>query len=325
MTEQKTREIITPSSPGALIRHESGQVINTLIRRVGSPEAIRVAQSRSVRDTLISRPGLINEVLVAAYQEAVVHPVNPIASELGSIRRNYPGVIEFYRGEKFNEALDEFPVIGERVFAQRARLQSDPELAAQFGNTLDIEIALRLLIEDGAPRNTDPKKYYTICMSHEFFGKLAEPLIEGEYPGISIQEREGFTKIGSHLLGTRRMMELKLPENSKQEIARHADRFDDYKGRVRQVVTLQQIVDCFEQVDNPADKKIIMEYKKGVIDGIERLVDEFPDQIIELDREFPGAVTGIAIKRGWAVEFGSFGRRSFRSKDNRTENQDSGL
>jgi len=246
-------------------------------------------------DVLMQHPEAVQSVVALAYAHPDLIEVNrePVPStDLDEIRKSFPNVVNFFENDATQELLAGAPLIQARVAEERQLFSLLP--AEVTAGIKDIELVMRILIENGSNRSQTAEDYYAVISAHKLYGDMATRLEDsGEDKFMDSQEITNFYGVvGQRLLRTVRLFETNVEGVDLDYKTRHAVRETDYRGVVAQIATLMRVATALVSThDNTLAGRI-----KGLKADIESLNyyldDKFPERRTERERyawaEVPG-------------------------------------
>ena len=246
-------------------------------------------------DVLVQHPEAVQSVVALAYAHPDLIEVNrePVPStDLDEIRKSFPNVVNFFENDATQELLAGAPLIQARVAEERQLFSLLP--AEVTAGIKDIELVMRILIENGSNRSQTAEDYYAVISAHKLYGDMATRLEDsGEDKFMDSQEITNFYGVvGQRLLRTVRLFETNVEGVDLDYKTRHAVRETDYRGVVAQIATLMRVATALVSThDNTLAGRI-----KGLKADIESLNyyldDKFPERRTERERyawaEVPG-------------------------------------
>lgn len=116
-------------------------------------------------------------------------------------------------------------------------------------------------------------------------GTLSDQLAEAGDPDVSPTERKRLNQVTQNLLRTHRAITIEAEVLAK-EMEKRGLGDENYQGRMRELQVLSYIISVLDEEGSPGQKAMLEGFKKGMPDGIERLIVDYPKYARYLSRRF---------------------------------------
>lgn len=144
---------------------------------------------------------------------------------------------------------------------------------------------MQIYQSDSSAAVSTANQFAFVVASHQVMGTLSDQLAEAGDPDVSLTERKRLNQVTQNLLRTRRAVTLD-PEVLTKEMEKRGLGEEDYQGRLRELQVLSFLISVLDAEGSPGQKAMLEGFKKGMPDGIERLIVDYPKYALYLSRRF---------------------------------------
>lgn len=288
--ENRGVEPITQPETG-LITTNQGRMLFALMSIRGNQRRALLTRFQDTADMIRENPGVVADLAPVAYQHPEYFREGAAPrSGLTDIRRDYPAIIDLFTDGRLASVLTRFPHVSDRLREERRLLN-----AFLPGNTAikDVEVVLRILIDDGSIRSVQPDSYQDIVHSHNLFGALSA-IVDGPESEVGLDETNQFIReIGQRLLRNRRLFELQ-PVSSADSHYRKGLGERDFQGRIAEIRLFQAAALACAASWGEEDKERAGRFKAAINFMIEEIGTKYPNRRRELGELFGVIDWGLA-------------------------------
>lgn len=251
---------------------------------------------------LVSRhPEAITSAITLAYERPYLIDDDPrmkLGTDLEEIKASYPTVIS-YLGDPliFDDVLLGHANVKSRLEEERLLLKSLPEV----GRILDIELVLKMMIEDGLYRTPTIEDYRNVRSSQQLFGSIVDALSPDNVV-LETEERDKLTEIGQRLLITSRLFDAKTFEINSGSSKLKENQEDDFNSLLAQMAMISRLIRTLEGHNDSDSKEQLGNLKRDLANTFEATQNRHPNRRAELHKRYAN-FTGIS-DQGWVVHPG---------------------
>lgn len=270
------------TQPTSLVRTSSGEIIVptkqllfTVLGRTSAPVAeIR----RQFLDIITQEPIAIRRALATVYENPELFvQTEPRRVTLDEIQKNFPLVVEFFTPEILTPILKKNPSALAQIAEEKVLLEEAGE------QVKDIELTLKVMIENGNVGNLTLADYQKVISSHSLYGDMIVEFKKNQGK-IKFGETDRFVAIGQNLLITKRLFEFREEDADTEYKQSPKSRSTDYKGKLAQLQLMSIFMGNLKRID--PDNIRFAYLKESFYHLLGETQLKHPDKFKELDALF---------------------------------------
>lgn len=273
MTEKQTRGIT---------ERNSSQITLAVAQEVSKAVVLSQVNPSGAIALLSSNPDAVRLVANLAYNRPDLTPDNLERKVLGftQIRLRFRELISYFNNAEFAKIVNKNPLFQPRVSYERDILNKVSE--AEASAVWDIEIALRLMIED----ISFPQDSHIVQSSQDLYIALHDSL-ERRHLCLESESDSNFIALGQEIGKTIRANRILIEDLTQEPNLPHG--LQDYNHRVAQLKTIAGLIVAIGQRDRNLGSRLISICEDLALG----LANSYPEKAIEIRKYLRLGVAGL--------------------------------